>query len=198
MSLTPPASAAPPAPPHAQVHKIVFVGPVGAGKTQAIRSLSDIEVVSTEAAASDAVRQIKPQTTVAMDYGVMNLDTGDRVRLYGTPGQDRFDFMWEILTENALGLVMLIKASAPDPVDDLRLCVGNFRRVIDGSALVVGLTHCDSQTERALRPAIEAELLRLGLPPVVMTADARVRHDMVMLVKALIYSLDPLYVADRD
>lgn len=179
-----------------QVHKIVFVGPVGAGKTQAIRSLSDIEVVSTEASASDEVRRIKPQTTVAMDYGVLNLDTGDRVRLYGTPGQDRFDFMWDILTENALGLVMLIKADAPDPVDDLRLCVGNFRRVIADTALVVGLTHGDSQTARLLRPAMAAELVRLGLPPVVMSADARLRADMVMLVKALIYSLDPLYAAD--
>lgn len=179
-----------------QIHKIVFVGPVGAGKTQAIRTLSDIEVVSTEARASDAVKQLKPQTTVAMDYGVLNLDSGDRVRLYGTPGQERFDFMWDILTENALGLVMLIRADAPDPVDDLRLCVAAFRRIIDSTALVVGLTHADSQTERTLRPAIEAELARLGLPALAMQADARQRNDMVMLVKTLIYSLDPLYAAD--
>lgn len=50
-------------------YKIVFAGPVGAGKTTAIQSLSDIEVVSTEARASDVVRQLKSTTTVAMDYG---------------------------------------------------------------------------------------------------------------------------------
>ncbi|MDT7837709.1 GTP-binding protein [Aquabacterium sp. OR-4] len=179
-----------------QIHKIVFVGPVGAGKTQAIRTLSDIEVVSTEARASDEVQQLKPQTTVAMDYGVLHLDNGDRVRLYGTPGQERFDFMWDILTEHALGLVMLVRATAPDPLNDLRLCVSAFRRVIDDTALVVGLTHSDSLAERGLRPAVMAELARLGVPALVMNADARERSDMVMLVKTLIYSLDPLYAPE--
>ena len=96
----------------AQVYKLVFAGPVGAGKTTAIQTLSDIEVVSTDAHASDEVRLLKKTTTVAMDYGLMKLASGDQVRLYGTPGQQRFDFMWEILSENALGLVLMLKASA--------------------------------------------------------------------------------------
>ena len=104
----------------AQVYKLVFAGPVGAGKTTAIQTLSDIEVVSTDTQATDDVRLLKNTTTVAMDYGLMKLATGDQVRLYGTPGQQRFDFMWEILSENALGLVLMLKASAPDPVADLR------------------------------------------------------------------------------
>ena len=98
------------------LYKIVFAGSVGSGKTTAIQSLSDIEVVSTEANASDEVRKLKPTTTVAMDYGLMRLDNGDQVRLYGAPGQKRFDFMWDILTENALGLVLLVNAAAQDPV----------------------------------------------------------------------------------
>ncbi len=76
-------------------YKIIFAGPVGAGKTQAIRSLSDKEVVTTEELASDDVKMMKKTTTVAMDYGIMKLPTGEQVRLYGTPGQKRFDFMWE-------------------------------------------------------------------------------------------------------
>ena len=124
-------------------YKIVFAGPVGAGKTTAIQSLSDIEVVSTEAKASDDVRKMKPTTTVAMDYGVMKLDNGDQVRLYGAPGQKRFDFMWDILTENALGLVVLVNAAAPDPVLDLRLYLDAFRALIDRTAVVVGVTHID-------------------------------------------------------
>ena len=111
----------------AQVYKLVFAGPVGAGKTTAIQTLSDIEVVSTDAYASDEVRLLKKTTTVAMDYGLMKLASGDQVRLYGTPGQQRFDFMWEILSENALGLVLMLKASAPDPVADLRHYVQAFR-----------------------------------------------------------------------
>ena len=50
-------------------YKLVFAGPVGAGKTTAIQSLSDIEVVRTEARASDDVKKLKDNTTVAMDYG---------------------------------------------------------------------------------------------------------------------------------
>ena len=69
------------------------MGPVGAGKTTAIQALSDIEVIATEAKASDDVRKLKKTTTVAMDYGVMNLGNGDQVRLYGAPGQKRFDLM---------------------------------------------------------------------------------------------------------
>ncbi|MBP7567928.1 MAG: GTP-binding protein, partial [Burkholderiaceae bacterium] len=66
------------------IYKLVFAGPVGAGKTTAIQSLSDIEVVRTEANASDDVKTLKKTTTVAMDYGLMKLASGDQVRLYGT------------------------------------------------------------------------------------------------------------------
>lgn len=173
-------------------HKIVFVGPVGAGKTEAVRVLSDIEIVSTEARATDEVARRKAHTTVAMDYGVLNLEGGDRVRLYGTPGQSRFDFMWEILTENALGLVLLLDASARDPLHDLQTYVSAFRSAIERTTLVVGLTHTSARAERVLRPQVADQLLRLGLPAVVLSVDARVRAQMCTLVKALLYSLDPL------
>lgn len=124
----------------------------------------------------------------------MNLASGDRVRLCRTPGfRARFDFMWEILTENALGLVLLIKGDAPDPVAELRSYIGAFRRTIEQTALVVGITHT-SWSDRTVRPAIAAELERQGFPATVM--DARERADLVTLVKALIYSIDPLYSAD--
>ena len=120
-------------------YKLVFAGPVGAGKTTAIQSLSDIEVVTTEASISDGGRSIKPTTTVAMDYGLMKLASGDQVRLYGTPGQKRFDFMWDILSENALGVVLLVRADAPDPARDLREYAEAFRPLIDKTGLVVGI-----------------------------------------------------------
>ena len=48
----------------------------------------------------------KRTTTVALDYGLMKLDAGERIHLYGTPGQERFDFMWDILTKGGLGVVL--------------------------------------------------------------------------------------------
>lgn len=172
------------------VYKIVFTGPVGAGKTCAVRTLSDIEVVATEARASDAVRHLKAETTVAMDYGVLNLPGGDRVRLYGTPGQERFDFMWEILTENALGLVLLIDGSAADPVADLRRYLRAFDRFIADHVLVVGVTHT-AWGRIAVRERIADALERQGLLPLVMSVDARERSDLVALIRTMIYCLDP-------
>ena len=90
---------------------------------------------------------------------------------------------------------MLLNASVPDPIDDLRQCLASFRRIIDDTSLVVGITHNSSHSERVLRPAVAQELAKRDLPAIVMTVDARVRTDMTMLVKALIYSLDPLYGA---
>jgi len=97
-------------------HKIVFTGPVGAGKTTAIRTLSDIEPISTEQYATDETKNLKEETTVAMDYGSMMLGGKERIHLYGTPGQKRFDFMWEILSEGSIGLIVLANNRANDPV----------------------------------------------------------------------------------
>lgn len=80
-------------------HKIIFTGPVGAGKTTAITSISDVPTLRTDEIASDMTKNRKSETTVAMDYGILNLGNGERVHLYGTPGQERFNFMWDILTE---------------------------------------------------------------------------------------------------
>src|SRR5512146_2681505 len=123
-------------------HKIIFAGPVGAGKTTSISAVSDIMVVGTEAKASDDVAQRKANTTVAMDYGVLNLDGGLKVHLYGTPGQERFNFMWEILSEGAMGFVILIDSVRPDPLADLDSYIRSFGKSItkSGDAVVVGVT----------------------------------------------------------
>ena len=100
-------------------HKIIFTGPVGAGKTTAISSISDIPVVKTEASASDEVMLRKSNTTVAMDYGILNLDEGAKIHLYGTPGQERFSFMWDILTIGGVGLILMLDNARKDPLGDM-------------------------------------------------------------------------------
>ena len=182
----------------ASVYKIVFAGPVGSGKTRAVKTLSDIEVVSTEADATDDVKNLKHQTTVAMDYGVMYLANGDKVRLYGTPGQERFDFMWDILSENALGLVLLLDGSSPDPVGDLLAYTNAFKKIIETTVAVVGITHTEDNLDRdnAVRSAVSNALKSLNLPATVMSVDARERADMVMVMKTLLYSIDPLYQSE--
>ncbi|MBR6975799.1 MAG: hypothetical protein IKH84_02720, partial [Ottowia sp.] len=102
----------------------------------------------------------------------------------------RFDFMWDILSENALGLVLLIRANAPDPLQDLRTYAEEFRPLIDKTALVVGVTHFELADAR-MRFKISDEISRMGLPPVAMDTDARNRVHVATLVRTLIYSIDP-------
>jgi small GTP-binding protein len=96
-----------------QIVKIVITGHVNSGKTELIRTISEIDVVSTEAVVSDRIRAIKETTTVAMDFGRLTIDNDLTLHLYGTPRQERFDFMWDILSEGMLGFIVLVDATDP-------------------------------------------------------------------------------------
>lgn len=166
-------------------HKIIFTGTVGAGKSQAISTISDIEVVSTEARATDETAEKKDLTTVAMDYGVMNLDGGQRLHLYGTPGQERFSFMWDILTLGGLGLVILIDNSIDDPLGNVRLYLEAFSQFIQQNPVVIGVTHMDVAATPRLSDYREvAASLKVSAP--VLEVDSRCVDDVKTLLKALI------------
>ena len=93
--------------------KMVVTGPFSAGKTQFIQSVSEIEVVSTERKLTHAQeRAIKETTTIAMDFGRITVDQDLVLYLFGTPGQKRFDFMWEILSEGMLGFIVVVELHA--------------------------------------------------------------------------------------
>ncbi len=97
-----------------QTVKMVISGAVNAGKTQFIRAISEIEVVSTERKATDDTKNVKTETTVAMDFGRISIADDLVLHLFGTPGQKRFDFMWEILSEGMLGLIVLVDSTRPE------------------------------------------------------------------------------------
>ncbi|MFW5426656.1 MAG: GTP-binding protein [Methylophagaceae bacterium] len=171
-------------------YKIIFTGPVGAGKTTAIGSISDVAPVKTDTRASDMTQNKKTQTTVAMDYGVLKLDGGEQIHLYGTPGQERFDFMWEILTTGGIGLVLLIDNAQENPMNDLKFFLNAFSEFISETNVVVGITRMDL----AKIPTIEdyqTELKSMSLNPPLFEVDARQKADVSMLVQALLYTLDP-------
>jgi signal recognition particle receptor subunit beta len=170
-------------------HKIIFTGPVGAGKSTAIRSLSDIAPVSTDEQASDITRDMKSQTTVAMDYGLLKLDGGETVHIYGTPGQERFDFMWDILTHGGIGLVLLINNARPSPFSDLDFFLSAFGKFIDQSALAIGVTQMDKSRTLSLDDYYRHLPQKYKNTPV-FEVDARSKNDVVILVESLLYSLD--------
>ncbi|MEN6524135.1 MAG: ATP/GTP-binding protein [Anaerolineaceae bacterium] len=107
--------------------KIVVTGPFSAGKTEFIRSISEIDVVNTERKISSAAERIKNTTTVAMDFGRITVDKDLVLYLFGTPGQKRFDFMWEILSEGMLGFVVLVDSTRPETFREARFILETFR-----------------------------------------------------------------------
>ncbi len=166
-------------------HRILFLGPVGAGKTTAVRTISDIDVVDTDVRASDEVRHVKEKTTVAMDLGVLELGGGDRIVLYGAPGQDRLDFMWDILLEQCDGALVVLNHSASDPVGDfLRYHQALMRMGKRRKPAVVGLTHTDLAPQRELSlydDAVKAVRDRCGCSvctPTFQPMDPRERKDV--------------------
>ena len=171
-------------------YKIIFTGPVGAGKTTAIQSLSDDAPVSTDEAASDMTKSRKKATTVAMDYGLMRLEGGEVIHLYGTPGQERFDFMWEILSTGGIGLVILLDNTRPDPFVDLRFFLDTFSDFIDKTSVVIGVTQMDNSPKPTIGD-YHLQLKGAGLNPAIFEVDARESKDVSLLVQGLLYSLDP-------
>lgn len=107
--------------------KMVVTGPFSAGKTEFIRSVSEIDVVSTERKISSDEERIKETTTVAMDFGRITVDKDLVLYLFGTPGQKRFDFMWEILSEGMLGFIVMVDSSRPETFREARSILETFR-----------------------------------------------------------------------
>ncbi|HIQ14191.1 MAG TPA: GTP-binding protein [Leucothrix sp.] len=170
--------------------KIIFTGPVGAGKTTAIQSMSDIPIISTNESASDMTKQRKSNTTVAMDYGQIKIGDKERIHLYGTPGQERFSFMWEILTKGALGLVLLLDNSRENPQQDLKFYTQAFSGFINKGELVVGITRIDDINKPNINHYRQwIDDLQIRAP--VFSVDARERQDVSSLIQALLYTLDP-------
>jgi uncharacterized protein len=110
-----------------QTVKIVVTGPYNAGKTEFIRAVSEIDVVSTERKVSRDSEKIKESTTVAMDFGRITVDENLVLYLFGTPGQKRFDFMWEILSEGMLGFVVMVDSTRPETFREARSILQTFK-----------------------------------------------------------------------
>lgn len=94
--------------------KILVAGDVHTGKTTLIQHISDFEPVSIDAIPStDVELKLKNglPTTIGFDYGAITEDDYATLHIFATPGQERFDFMWELLSKNSLGAIILVDAT---------------------------------------------------------------------------------------
>jgi uncharacterized protein len=173
--------------------KIVITGPFGAGKTTLIRTVSEITVLSTERDLSSETeaRPDKARTTVAMDFGRIGIDSELVLYLFGTPGQDRFEFMWEVLGEGMLGYVVLIDADRPESVQEAVTILAAFRKMAS-VPFVVAMNRSagvDAEGEAQLRDVLA---LDPSVPIVACDATdkASVKHVLLALLHSVLESLE--------
>src|ERR671937_2943771 len=142
-----------------QTVKMVITGPFAAGKTQFIQSISEIEVVATERRITDETARIKSETTVAMDFGRITIDDDLVLYLFGTPGQRRFDFMWEILAEGMLGFVVMVDSAKPETFREAKSILETFRAYAPTPYVVAAnkQDHPDAWDPEDLRIALRIE-----------------------------------------
>lgn len=138
--------------------KVVVAGPFAAGKTTMIRTISDDEIVGTEAPTTGAESAVKATTTVGMEYGTMYAEGHGftaELNIYGVPGQDRFEFMWDIVGTGMDGLFLLVDASRPDTWSE-SLLVGQHFQMARTAPIVVGVNraHGDADLHRQACEAV--------------------------------------------
>ncbi len=172
----------------AQEYKLLFAGGMGAGKTTAITAISEIPPVSTDVANSDKKSFDKALTTVTLDYGRITLPSGDRLRLYGIPGQKRFRFMWPMLEQGAMGVVFLADASRPDPLAELEIFFDAFAGILASGRAVLGVGRLPEQHD-ALNIYIESLRKRdFSIP--VFSVDVRQKKGVMLLLDALFTQIE--------
>ncbi|MDQ7025559.1 MAG: ATP/GTP-binding protein [Anaerolineae bacterium] len=117
-------------------YKIIVTGPFNSGKTEFVKNGSDIPMVETEKNITTEDRGIKASTTVAMDFGRMEIDD-DTVHLFGTPGQTRFSFMWEILASEMNGFIVLVDSTDTPSFPEAAELIEQFSGFVDVPYMVV-------------------------------------------------------------
>lgn len=182
--------------------KVVVAGGFGVGKTSLVGAVSEIAPLTTEASMTEAAASVddarlvgtKTTTTVAMDFGRITVDQSIVLYVFGTPGQDRFGFMWDDIVSGALGALVLVDTRR---IDDCYPAVDYFesRRI----PFVVAVNQWEGDTPADLEEVREALDIDGAVP--ILRIDARsadhARNALVVLLETVLVRLRRQPVAAR-
>lgn len=129
--------------------RVIVAGPVSSGKSTFVKTASDTGVIETERFATDATSLLKPQTTVAFDFSRLILSPEMELHLYGTPGQSRFDFMWDLLIQRADAYILLVAAHRADDFSSAREILAYMQQRVQ-LPMLIGLTHTDCPNAKSV------------------------------------------------
>ena len=172
--------------------KIVVTGPFGAGKTTLIQTISEIAVLSTDRDISDHTREFKDKTTVAMDFGRITIDDDLILYLFGTPGQERFEFMWEILSEGMLGFVLLVDRSREESFEEAFDILEAFKSYGDVPYIIAVNKHSGADPAQEISYVANRMEIDDGVPivPVDAMDVASVKNAILSLLYSVLENID--------
>lgn len=154
-----------------QMLKIVVTGPFVSGKSTFVRSVCDPAANEPPAL---------HETTTGLDIGIIAVTPEIELHLHGTPGQERFSFMWEVLADSCVGYIMLIDSRRPTQINDTWAMLQRFASFTD-APYVIGATYNDDPT--ALPPDYIRKRLHLNdnIPLIACNAASRSSAKRVLL-----------------
>ncbi len=149
---------------------VVVTGSFGVGKTTLIRSLSEINVLTTERRVGTTLSD--GSDTLAMDFGRMGVGDDLSIHLFGTPGRDQFDFMWGVVSRGLLGFIVLLDGTRPQSVEEAETMMAYFRDRADVPYVVAVNKVTPATAERQVKQARHA----LRIPGHIRVAAVDVRR----------------------
>lgn len=165
--------------------RVLFIGEPGAGKSACITAISEIMPTRTDVATPEALSPRRGSPTVALDCGVLTTADGERLLLYGVPGQARFEFAVAAMRAGVVGVVLLVDHGAADARALLAASLERHREVLRERPFVVAINRSAGIT-RAHLDAYVRVLQQSPLVAPVLAIDARSRDSVSTMVDVLL------------
>ena len=153
------------------IKRIVLVGPMGIGKTTAIRSLCGSLAIECEVPNLDKQAHAKETTTVGLDFGEIKLDDNDTLQVYGCPGQERYDFVREWALSLAFGAIVMVDIHSDDALEQTAALIQQSFRAPNVQSVVVLISRPASPAQQEMFTVRLANYPDCAVP--VLSADPR-------------------------